>query len=148
MLFAVVLLVFAAQVAVTEGHREPYPALFQPSFGNGSVTPEGTTLRPQTTVTAVFADGTTASFGHMEVMAQSLSSPWRVLRSAFGPDSPRRTRPATVAWLEHRLYELTGRHPQTAVVEWSDVAYDINDERPPESTVTDRYVISFGGEHG
>lgn len=147
-LFALVLLVFIAQVVVTDGRREPYPALFQPSFGTGSVTPEGTVIRPQATVVAIFADGTTASYDHMDIMGQAKSSPWRVLRSAFGPDSPRRSHPDTIAWLENRLFQLSGRHPERAVVEWHDVAYDIDDERPPQSTLTDRTEMLFGGQRG
>lgn len=145
-LFVLTILVFAAQLVVTDGRREPYPALFQPSFGDGSVTAEGTTIRPQPTVTAVFDDGRTAEFDHLDVMAQARSSPWRVFRSAFGPGSPRTYRADTVAWLEHRLYELSGRHPTRAVVEWHDVSYDLVAGRVAGADLTDRVVIAFGGE--
>jgi hypothetical protein len=147
-LFVLALLMFVAQLVVTDGRREPYPALFLPSFGDGSVTPHGTVVRPEATVLAIYADGSTAHFDDLEVMGQAKSSPRRGFRSAFGPGSPRRSAPATIDWLEHRLYQLGRHHPERAVVEWRDVAYDINGERPPQSTITDRTVISFGAGRG
>jgi hypothetical protein len=147
-LFAAVVLTFVAQLVVTDGRREPYPALFQPSFGDGSVSADGTTLRPQATVVATFADGTTARYDHGDVMAESMTSPWRVMRSAFGPTSPRRDRPETVAWLRDRVAALGGAEPVRVVVEWHDVFYDLRGQASPRRVLTDRTVVDLRSARG
>lgn len=147
-LFSVVVLIFVAQLVVTDGRREPYPALFQPSFGDGSVSADGTTMRPQATVVARFADGTTARYDHNDVMAESMTSPWRVMRSAFGPTSPRRDRPETVAWMHDRVAALSGRQPVSVVVEWHDVFYDLRGQAPPVRVLTERTPFDLGSTGG
>jgi hypothetical protein len=144
----VILVGFAGQLAVTKAWGEPYPGLFQPSFG-GAVPPVGTAVVHEPTVIVLYADKTSATFSHLDVMAQSQSLPLAVFTSAFGPDSPRRSAPDTIAWLERRLADLGGgRRPERAVIEWRDVTYHLDDGRPPDSTVTDRTVITFGVRHG
>ena len=125
--------------------REPYPGLFQPSFGSGQVSEDGTTVVQEPTVTVTFADGGTATFTHRQVMAESKSLQLTVFRSAFGPDSPRRTDPETIAWLGQRVSDLAGgRQPEQAVLAYDAVTYDLFGQRPPQATTTDRAIISFG----
>ena len=146
--FGVLLLVFVAQLGVTKVWSEPYPGLFQPAFG-GSVDEAGTTSVMEPTVTASYADGTTESFSHRDVMAQSKSLQVAVFTSAFGPDSPRRDDPETVAWLERRLAVLGGgKQPESAVLDWREVTYDLADEQAPRSSTTERTTIDFGSARG
>lgn len=148
-LFGLVLMGFVLQLAVTVAWREPYPGLFQPSFGSGQVSNDGTTVVQEPTVTVAYTDGVTSTFTHRQVMAQSKALQLTVFRSAFGPDSPRRSDPATIAWLEKRLSELAGgRQPEQAELVYHAVAYDLLGQRPPQATTTDRTVISFGGDRG
>ena len=148
-LFGLVLVAFVLQLGVTVAWREPYPGLFQPSFGSGQVSNDGTTVVQEPTVTVAYADGVISTFTHRQVMAQSKALQLTVFRSAFGPDSPRRSDPATIAWLEQRLSELAdGRQPEQAVLVYHAVAYDLLGQRPPQVTTTDRTVISFGGDRG
>jgi hypothetical protein len=143
-----VLVVFAVQLAATKIWAEPYPGLFQPSFG-GAVPPAGTAVVEEPTVTVDYTDGTSATFSHLQVMAQSKSLPLAVFKSAFGPDSPRRSAPDTISWLERRLSDLGGgRQPERAVIEWRDVTYHLDDGLPPRSVDTDDTVITFGVDHG
>ncbi len=145
-LFIVVLVGFLVQLGVTVVWREPYPGLFQPSFGSGQVSEDGTTIVQEPTVTVTYTDGGGGTFTHRQVMAESKSLQLTVFRSAFGPDSPRRTDPETIAWLEHRLSDLSGgRQPARAVLVYNAVAYDLSGQRPPQASTTDRTVISFGG---
>lgn len=147
-LLALVLLVFVGQLGVLRVAREPYPGLFQPSFG-GKVTGGSTTAISEPTVTATYTDGSTATFTHRAVMAQSQSLPSAVFSSAFAPDSPRRSAPETVRWLRQRLTDLGGgRHPERAVINWRTVTYDLHDELPPRVATTERTVYTFGGQRG
>jgi hypothetical protein len=146
--FGLLLVAFVVQLAVARVAQQPYPGLFQPGFPGRSVGARTMTVR-QPAVTVTYTDGSTTTFTHLQVMAQSRSLPLAVFRSAFGPDSPRRSDPDTIAWLERRLSDLGGgRRPDHAVLSWRAVVYDLDDERPPRVTTTDRTVISFGGERG
>jgi hypothetical protein len=146
--FGLVVVAFVVQLVMIKVWHEPYPGLFQPAFG-GRHARGGTTTVQQPTVTATYTDGTTTTFGHRDVMARSKSLQLAVFRSAFGPDSPRRSDPDTLAWLNRRLSDLGGgRQPDYAVLSWRAVAYDLDGDRPPRVTTTDRTVISFGGERG
>ena len=148
-LFGLVVVGFVIQLAVTVLLREPYPGLFQPSFGSGQVNDDGTTIVQEPIVTVTYADGGTARFTHRQVMAESKSLQLTVFRSAFGPDSPRRADPETTAWLERRLSVLAGgREPEQAVLVYNAVTYDLLGQRPPQGTTTDRTVISFGADRG
>jgi hypothetical protein len=148
-LLGLVLVGFVIQLAVTVLWREPYPGLFQPSFGSGQVRDDGTTIVREPIVTVTYADGGTATFTHRQVMAESKSLQLTVFRSAFGADSPRRADPETIAWLQRRLSVLAGgREPEQAVLVYMAVAYDVSGQRPPEARTTDRTVISFGGDRG
>jgi hypothetical protein len=144
-IFVLVLTGFAFQVTVDEIWREPYPGLFQPAFGGiGPVA--GTVDSDEPTVTVTYADGESATFTHLEVMAQAKSSPTRVFSTAFRPESPRRDLPETVEWLEKRVSDLGGgREPVSAVISWRTAHYDLHDDGPPRFTVGDRTVVPFGG---
>ena len=148
-LFGLVLVGFVLQLAVTSVWREPYPGLFQPSFGSGQVSEDGTTFVQEPSVTVTYADGGTATFSHRQVMAQSKSLQLTVFRSALGPNSPRRADPETITWLERRLVDLSGgRAPEQAVLVYNTVTYDLLGQRPPAAAATGRTVISFGGDRG
>jgi hypothetical protein len=142
----ILLTAFAVQMAVAKVWAQPYPAFFQPSFG-GAVSPAGTTVMEEPTITVTYTDGTVMTVSHNDVMAKSQSLRLAVFTSAFSPDSPRLSAPGTVAWLGQRLTELGhGRHPARAVIQWREVTYDLGDRRPPRSATTDRTTITFGGE--
>ena len=69
--FALLLVGFAAQLAVAKVWSEPYPGLFQPGFegfGGKQGRPENMTTVPAPVVTATYADGSTATFSHRDVM--------------------------------------------------------------------------------
>jgi hypothetical protein len=149
LLFVGVVLFVVAQEAVTLGHREPYPALFQPSFGNGSVTKQHTIVGDEPTMVVTYAGGARKTFDHLDINAAAKSSPLTTFRSTFGPTSPRRDKAATVAWLEQRLTDLGGgRRPVSAVLTWRNVAYHLDGDRHVDSVVTDRHTYTFGGGNG
>ncbi len=153
-LFALLLIGFVVQLAVAKVWTEPYPGLFQPGFGGfggAQGRPENMATVPEPTVMATYADGSTSTFSHRDVMERSKSGRMAVFQSAFGTDSPRRSDPQTVAWLQERLTELDGgRRPVSAVISWRDVAYDVDTRQPGRIVTTDSVVISFpdGGGHG
>ena len=149
-LFVALLLFFVAQEVLTlANNREPYPALFQPSFGNGSVTPEHTVVGDEATMRVVFADGSTGTYDALQVHAEAKSSPLTTFRSTFGPTSPRRDRPQTVAWLESRLRDLSGgKQPVSAELVWHKVAYHLDDDKGPDMSVIDTHAYAFGGRDG
>ncbi|WP_127129781.1 hypothetical protein [Georgenia sp. SYP-B2076] len=147
LVLALLLIGFAGQMAITEIWREPYPGLFQPAFG-GTGPVVGTVDSDEPTVTVTYADGTAATYTHLEVMAQAKSSPTRIFSTAFGPKSPRRDLPGTTAWLERRVADLGGgREPVSAVIDWRTAHYDLSGEAPTRFTEVDRTVIPFGGQH-
>jgi hypothetical protein len=153
--FAALLVGFTAQMAVTKVWREPYPGLFQPGFGGfgGQQGQPGTMATvPAPTVTATYADGSTATFSDRDVMARSKSAPAAVFRSAFaaaGPGSPRLRPldPRTSAWLDARLTELGGgRRPTSAVIAWHQVTFDVATRRPVGTATTDTVSVSFAAQ--
>lgn len=141
-LFIAVLVAFVTQMVVTDGRRQPYPALLPPAFGDGSALADGTTVRPQATVVATFADGTTVRYSHLEVMGVPVASPLRAMQSGYGPTSPRREQPEAMAWLWDRVAALRHEEPVAVVVEWRDVVYDLRGEEPTRAVLTDRFVTS------
>lgn len=144
-IFVLLLVGFLVQVAVNAIWREPYPGLFQPAFG-GTGDVAGTVESDEPTVTVTYTDGTTATFTHLEVMAQAKSSPTRVFSTALGPKSPRRDLPETVAWLEQRVSDLGGgRQPVSALIDWRTAHYDLTGDGPPQYTEVDQTLIPFGG---
>jgi hypothetical protein len=146
--FVLLPLAFALQLGVVHVAEEPYPGLFQPSFG-GKVVGGRTASTAEPLVTATYEDGSTATFSHRQVMAQSRSLPSIVFASAFDPRSPRHSAPATVAWLEHRLTDLGGgRHPERAVIEWRTVAHPLDGAGPARASTTARTSYTFGGGRG
>lgn len=152
-LFGLVLVSVVAQLGVAKIWTEPYPALFQPGFGGfggRQGQPDTMATVPQVAVVVTYADDSTASYSHLEVMRQSKSSPLVVFRSAFADDH-RRSDPRTVAWLGQRLADLGGgRRPVRAVITEREVTYAIDDPEPLRVTTTDTVAVSFpgGGGHG
>jgi hypothetical protein len=146
-LFALLLVGFVVQLVIAKvWPGQPYPGLFMPGFPASGVRAGTTTVR-QPIITVTYNDGSTATFSGREVMAQSTTLPLAVFRKAFGPNS--RSDPDTLAWLEHRLSDLGGgRQPVQAVVSWRQVVYDLDGQRAPQVTATERTVISLGGERG
>lgn len=142
---AVIAVGFLGQLVVQQLWNEPYPGVFQPRFG--VVSPPGTVVVLEPRVAVTYVDGSTATFNHLDVMAESKSEPAVVFRSAFGPDSPRRESAGTISWLEHRLSELhDGTAPQRAVIEWGQVSYALDEQRPPSTETFARNVLTFGGQ--
>jgi hypothetical protein len=142
---ALLLIIFPAQLAVLVIWGEPYPGLFQPKFG-GELPVNGTVRAQEPILTVTFTDGSSSTFSHLQVMDQAKSLPLSIFRSAFGPTSPRRSDPRTVAWLKDKLHELGGgREPEQAVIDWRTVTYDLDEQRPPTYISTDRTVVTFRG---
>lgn len=145
---------FVAQLGVAKIWKEPYPGLFQPAFGGfggEQGRPENMTTVPQLAVTVTYTDGGTRTFSYLDVMKQSKSDPLTVFTSAFGPGSPRRSDPRTVAWLDRRLTDLgAGRRPVHAVLAWHKVTYDVDTRQPLRTTTTDSLDVAFpgGGSRG
>jgi hypothetical protein len=144
---AALVLVFAAQQVVTYAVSEPYPAIAQPSFSGSTHT--NTVLRSsEPRVVARYADGSTRSFDHQQVMAQSPELAIRTYETAFGPSSPRRDDPEVDSWLAHRLQQLSGRRPVSAQLQERTVTRDLTGRTPTTTEVTSTTTVRFGSDRG
>jgi hypothetical protein len=141
----IILVGFVAQLVVAHYWGEPYPGVFQPRFS--AVAAGGTAVALEPTVAVTYSDDSTATFNHLDVMAESQALPLAVFRTAFSPNSPSRESDETVSWLQHRLSALhDGIAPRRAVIEWHKVTYWLDDHKPPKTERADRLVITFGGK--
>jgi len=143
--FAAVVLTWVAEVGVTAVlGPEPYPALYQPAFG-GAVPGGGVAVTRQPAVLVTYADGSEATYDHDDVMAASPYQRASVFRSAFGPESPRRTHPENVRWLVERVTALGGgREPVEIVLEDHQITRELGTRKPPQVVVTARDTVDLG----
>lgn len=123
-LFAVAVLLLPVQVLFRAAVDEPYPGLYQPSFGG--VPQEGTeaaTVEPKVTVT--YVDGSVEAVPFAEILPQGGPTARSLLfRSAFLTEE-RAQDPRTLELVARRLEERAG-HPATSMrVDWQDVRYDL-----------------------
>ena len=109
-------------------YSEPYPGLYQPSFG-GDV-PVGksyTTLEPRVTVTD--ADGSATRIAYEDLLPPTDVVPQTVFRHAF-LHSREADDPGTARWLRGRLVALApGSDPRTLTIEWLDVVRRVDSSR-------------------
>lgn len=142
-LFLAAPLVCVGQIGVDHYLRQPYPAFYQPSFG--SITPaEGVAGTTEPVVVAVYPDGSTADFATADVVAGAEVDPTFVLQATFGQDTPRRTDPENVAWLQRRLTALGGgQAPASATIEWRRTVRDLVGDAPPVTRVSRSVDVDF-----
>lgn len=122
--FVVVLVIFVAQIGVRFAVSEPFPGIFQPSFGD---TPQqgDVTVISEPVVTVALADGTSRVFDYEDVLPETLVLRSAVFETAFGDDE-HADEEETQKWLAQRIEELApGQTPDTMTVEWHDVAYSV-----------------------
>lgn len=133
LLFLAVLVALPAQVLVRERYSEPYPGLYQPSFGGAPRSPEvARTLEPRVVVET--AEGREVPVAFRELLPPTPVLQTAVFRSAFYPRG-NALEPQTRAWLRGRVTAWNPRIHATAVeVTWEDVEYDVHSG--------DRQVIS------
>ena len=123
-LFAVAILLLPAQILFKAAIGEPYPGLYQPSFGG--VPQEGTearTVEPRVVVT--YADGTSDIVPFEEVLPEGGPSARSLLfRSAFLSEE-RALDPRTVALVAGRLESRAGKPAIEMSIDWQNVRYDL-----------------------
>ncbi|WP_432544285.1 hypothetical protein [Kineococcus sp. SYSU DK002] len=123
--FGLAVVALPLQIAVRHVASEPYPGLYQPSFGGVLQSGrEATTW--ETEVTLELADGTTRSTSVEEILPPTGVLPRYVFASGFG-DQASADDSRTVAWLRDRLAVL-GEGEVTAVeVRWIQAGYSLVD---------------------
>lgn len=125
------LVLFVGQVVVKEVFSEPYPGLFQPGFGAPASDGRFITV-DQPVVVATFADGTTSTFDHRVVVADSRVLKLAVFNRGFGQEAMAEPDAETVGWLSDRLSELSGGPPPLrARIDWVRVTYDMENKMTP-----------------
>lgn len=141
--FGLALLILPVQHVVSSVSAEPYPGLYQPSFG-GRV-PEGdvaVTLEPE--VTVVEADGEERSVAHDELLPTTRVLTPVVFEQAFLRGSHAQDA-ATAAWLRERLTDLDpGSDPRALRIVWREVEHDLGTSRARVLGTVDEVVIDVG----
>jgi hypothetical protein len=121
--FAAAVLTLPAQMLVRQVVAEPYPGLYQPSFGG--VPQQGdaaTTLEPE--ITVHFADGRTEAWTSEDVLPPTPVLENEVMRKAFTGAAPAQD-PETLRWLRDRILARSpGSDPASVVIAWQEVEYD------------------------
>lgn len=141
LVFASVLIAFAAQMLISHNRAEPYPGLFQPRF-SGTPLDHGLLQVERPVVTVAFADGSRATVPYKSVLPSSRLHAIEVFRAAFHDDRSAGD-PRTVAWLRGQLSSaFPGRTATAMVVEWNRTSYHEADgwrrHTSPVKTVTVR----------
>src|SRR5688572_3021848 len=120
LLFAALVVALPIQVAVRELVGEPYPGLYQPSFG-GDPARGDFALTTEAAVTVIDRDGER----HRVEVDDVLPEGTRVLRSTvfhaafFDPEEA--NHPETVHWLRGRVRSLVPGEPAAVHIEWQRV---------------------------
>lgn len=143
-LFAVAVAALPVQLVVREVGSEPYPGLYQPSFG-GTVA-EGLDYQTyEPLVTVIERDGTERKVDYRDVLPPTPVLPLSVFRSAF-EDDKRSQDPQTARWLRSRLLVLDpGSDPQSATIEWVRVDRQIGSTRSQVAEVAKTVVLDVRG---
>lgn len=131
--FVAALAVLPVQTLVHHGAPEPYPGIYQPSFGGAVM--EGVDYQTyEPVVSVVDASGSKSTVDYRDVLPPTPVVPFSVFRSAFEDDA-RAHDPRSERWLRQRLMTLApGGDPQTVVVDWVHVDRRIGSD---ESKVAD-----------
>ena len=140
-LAAVVALPF--QVVVREVFSEPYPGLYQPSFG-GDVTRGSTFTNVEPRVTVREADGSSHRVPYTAVLPRTGALPQAVFRSALG-DPVRAQDPQTRRWLRQQLLAAEPTtDPRSVEVEWLTVERRFGSSTARVVSVEDETPIDVG----
>ncbi len=123
--FAAVLLALPVQVAVREVWSEPYPGLYQPSFGGAPRSAAvATTLEPRVDVEAT--DGSVTPVPFRDLLPPTPVLETTVFRSAFY-SADNAAEPQTRAWLRGRVAAWRPEiDPATVTITWEDVEYALS----------------------
>ena len=138
--FAAAVVALPLQLAVRDLAAEPYPGLYQPSFG-GEVSsgPTYDSVEPRIAVTD--ADGSTRQLGVDAVLPPTGVDPGAVFRSAFR-EGPRAHDPDTAFWLRQRLQALEpGSDPQDVTVDWVHVEHRVGSTRVRTGDLDSRVLV-------
>ncbi|MCI2239892.1 hypothetical protein MO973_36965 [Paenibacillus sp. TRM 82003] len=125
LVFALAVLALPAQVAIRHVASEPYPGLYQPSFG-GVPLAGREAVTTEAEVTLEFAGGATRAVGVEEVLPPTRVLPRFVFTRGFGTQE-RADDPRTVAWLRERVAALDERTATAVDVRWQRVGYSLDD---------------------
>ena len=143
-LFVAALAALPVQTLVRHGGTEPYPGVYQPSFG-GEV-PQGSDYRTYEPVVMVRErDGATRTVDYRDVLPHTAVLPLPVFKSAFADDR-RAGDPRTGQWLRERLLALSpGSDPQEVTVTWAYVERRIGSTVPGATDVDKVETIDVAG---
>lgn len=141
--FVVAVVALPFQLAIREIKSEPYPGLYQPSFGGAvSAGPAYETVDPRITVTD--ADQTTYQIAYQDLLPPTRVIGSAVFRSAFHDDQ-RSQDPRTASWLRQRLLVLEPeRDPAEVVIEWVEVERRVDSAATRDVEVEQRVAIDVG----
>lgn len=118
--FVAAVVALPLQLVVREALAEPYPGLYQPSFG-GTISSGSTYSSVEPRVTVTEADGALRRVGADALLPHTGVDEGAVFRSAFH-EGPRAHDSRTADWLRERLKHLAPEsEPRTVTVDWMDV---------------------------
>lgn len=139
-IFGTLIVALPLQLAIALFVAQPYPGLFQPSFGrNPTATGIATTLEP--TISVVSADGKVLKYLTAEELLPPNTRPARapIMLSAFHRDLDM-SDSEMQKWIVGQLDRLQVSGAAGLIVQWDSVVYDISDgselERESDSVVT------------
>ncbi|WP_344476579.1 hypothetical protein [Kineococcus aurantiacus] len=123
--FALAVLALPVQVAVRELAGEPYPGLYQPSFGGVPLT-GGRATTTEAVIHLGYADGHTRRIPVEEALPPTGILPRYVLLRGFR-DQRTAEDPRTVAWLRQRWADDPEGTVTAFDVQWQQVGYSVQD---------------------
>lgn len=123
--FVLALCALPVQVVVREVVGEPYPGLYQPSFGGVPLT-GGEATTTDAVVTLDYADGRTRAMSMAEALPPTGILPRYVFSRGFR-DQATADDPRTVAWLRERFADDPGGPVTGFDVQWQQVGYSVTD---------------------
>ncbi|WP_432570312.1 hypothetical protein [Kineococcus sp. SYSU DK005] len=144
--FALAVIALPLQVGIRHLASEPYPGLYQPSFG-GVPLAGREAVTTEAEVTLELAGGQRRTSSVEEVLPPTGVLPRYVFARGFG-DQEAADDPRTVAWLRERAATLDDR-PVTALdVRWQRVGYSLDDgsRRVLEDLDHVRVDLAAGGD--
>ena len=125
--FALALCALPVQVAVREVAGEPYPGLYQPSFGGVPIS-GGRATTTDAVVTLTYVDGRTRQLPIAQALPPTGILPRSVLEQGFR-DQATADDPRTVVWLRERFADDPGGVVSGFDVQWQRVGYSLADGR-------------------
>lgn len=125
MLFLLAALALPVQVLLRAAFGEPYPGLYQPSFG-GVPEAGNVAITREPKITIVYDDGTRRRVKITGLLPSTPQVEAPIFRSAFY--DPKRARdPETLKWIRERIERQSGREAEAMIVEWQRSAYNLRD---------------------